>query len=74
MSSLRIPVLDIVVNEREVVDELQRDRRRESLAPIAPDGLAGQEAQRRAQLLAATGGDRTAILVLPAQVVAQHSV
>ena len=52
VAALLVAVLDVVVDEREIVHQLDGRRPRQRLAIVAGDGLAGQQAHGGAQLLA----------------------
>ena len=79
MPALRVFVLDVIVDEREVVDQLDRRPRGHDRLTIPTARLAGQDRQHPTQPLAAVaarfrGADRRARGVRPAQMVPQHAV
>ena len=64
-------ILDVVVDEREVVEELQRRRCGEHALRVAGQGLVHEDAHERSHALAATGAlDRRG----EAEVVQHHAV
>ena len=72
MVTLKVAVLDVVVDEREVVDQLDCGGGREGLLRRAARGFAGEHAERRPEPLALAQRRWPAGLVDAAHVVAQH--
>ena len=66
-------VLDVVMHEREVVNELHGGRGGKGVAPVGAAGLAGQQTDGRAQVFAAGRGRWLEVFVGPAEMVAQHT-
>ena len=73
MPALGVAVLNVVVNEREVVDKLDGDGGGQSLFHRSADRLRAKQAECGSHRLAAVGLDRTAELVGPAHVIAEHA-
>ncbi|MCZ7542369.1 MAG: hypothetical protein M5R40_01980 [Anaerolineae bacterium] len=65
-------VLDVVVDQREVVQQLDRRRRRQRRLHVAAGGLGAEQQQAGPHALAACAVAGPAAFVNPAQVVAQH--
>ena len=71
MPALDIAIHDVVVQQREVVDQLDRDRGRNAVSRAAAARLGGQYGQRRSDGFAAdaVSGDRLTVCVEPPEVV-----
>ena len=72
MAAQLVAVLDVVVNQGEVVDQLDRDRRRQRPGRFAPERLARPECQRRADPLARGIVRRVPLGIRVAEVVRGH--
>src|SRR5690606_5154848 len=68
------PVLDVVVDQREVVDHLDRRGDRHGQLAIAAERLAAHDAQARADALAGGGARRNEALVELSEVIADEAV
>ncbi|OLT44227.1 hypothetical protein BJF85_20390 [Saccharomonospora sp. CUA-673] len=69
MPTGRVAVHDIVVQQREVVHEFDRDRRGQSGVRTAADRAGGEQCERGPQRLATVGVLRPAVTIPPAEVV-----
>ena len=69
-----VAVFDVVVDEREVVQQLQRHGGGDGPRSVAAACFDGQQTEQRAQALADGRLHRRELLVQPAQVVAQHAI
>jgi hypothetical protein len=74
MATLMALVLDIIMNEREVVNKLQSSRCRQSLVPVSSHHLARQQTQGGTQMLALRGFMRRALGIHPSHVIAHDGV
>src|SRR5689334_13113283 len=73
MAARRISILDVVMNEREVVEQLDGSGRRYSRSRLAPHGLTCQQAEQRPKSL--SSGPRLTVeaLVDVAELVPHHA-
>ena len=67
-------ILDVVVDQRKVVDQFQSRGRGKGLPRIATGRLTGNQADHGTQPLAAVGLDRTQHFVGPAKMKVHHTV
>jgi hypothetical protein len=74
MPSFSIPVLNIIVDEREVMNKFKRDGNGKGIPPVPAQGLAGKETKNGSQPFTPNGWtvQRRAVLVTPAQMVSLH--
>ena len=72
MAAQLVAVLDVVVDEREVVDQLDCDGRRERPVRVTAERLARPERQRRADPLARRVVRRVPLTVGEAEMVGGH--
>ena len=65
-----VAIHHIVMQHREVVHELDRDRRWNGCLRVSPGGLRGQQRQRGANRLAGVAAGRFPLAIAPAEVIA----
>jgi hypothetical protein len=72
VATKQTPILDVVVNEGEVVEELDGGAKWRGGHRVAASGLAGQHRHRRPDEFAAGDGCAAAGRIDPTEVVANH--
>ena len=70
----RIAVFDVVVDQREVVQQFDRGRGGQGGVPVAAGGFAGEQRQHRANAFAGIELRGLEIGIDPAQMIMQHAV
>lgn len=67
-------ILNIIVDQREIVDQLDRCRQRQGIARVAANRATAQQAEARAQQFAWIERRRTQFFVAPAEVILLHRI